>query len=40
MATLTTNLFHGTGETDHRLQVVAGTWPNDIDGAVVTVGPR
>lgn len=39
MATLTTNLFHGTGETDHRLQVVAGTWPNDIDGAVVIVGP-
>lgn len=39
MATLTTNLFRGTGETDHRLEVVAGTWPDDLDGAVVIVGP-
>ena len=39
MATLTANLFHGTGETDHRLEVVAGTWPADLTGAVVIVGP-
>ena len=39
MPTLTSNLFHGTGETDHRLQVVAGEWPTDMDGAVVIVGP-
>lgn len=39
MATLTSNLFRGTGETDHRLDVVAGHWPDDIEGAVVIVGP-
>ena len=39
MPTLTSNLFHGTGETDHRLEVVAGEWPTDMDGAVVIVGP-
>ena len=39
MATLTGNLFRGTGETDHRLSVIEGTWPDDIDGAVFIVGP-
>lgn len=39
MATLTTNLFRGTGETDHRLSVVEGTWPDDLHGAVFVVGP-
>ncbi len=39
MATLTTNLFRGTGETDHRLSVVEGTWPQDLSGALVIVGP-
>jgi carotenoid cleavage dioxygenase-like enzyme len=39
MATLTTNLFHGTGATDHRLEVVEGSWPTDLDGAVIVVGP-
>lgn len=39
MATLTGNLFRGTGETDHRLRVVEGTWPDDVDGAVYVVGP-
>lgn len=36
---LTTNLFHGTGETDHRLDVVEGHWPTDLDGAIFIVGP-
>ena len=40
MATLTTNLFHGQGERSHRLRVVAGTWPSDMDGSVVVVGPN
>lgn len=39
MATLTGNLFRGTGQTDHRLRVVEGAWPDDIDGAVFIVGP-
>lgn len=39
MATLTTNLFRGQGEADHRLRVVHGRWPDDVDGAVVVVGP-
>ncbi len=36
---LTTNLFRGGGETDHRLDVVEGHWPDDVDGAVHVVGP-
>lgn len=39
MATLTTNLFWGQGETDHRLEVVHGSWPGDVDGSVIVVGP-
>ncbi|MFN7151726.1 MAG: carotenoid oxygenase family protein, partial [Microthrixaceae bacterium] len=39
MATLTTNLFHGQGERDHRLEVVQGRWPDDVDGSVLVVGP-
>ena len=39
MATLTTNLFHGQGERDHRLEVVEGHWPDDVDGSVYVVGP-
>lgn len=36
---LTTNLFRGGGETDHRLDVVEGHWPSDLEGAVYVVGP-
>lgn len=39
MATLTTNLFWGQGERDHRLTVVEGHWPDDVEGAVYIVGP-
>ncbi len=39
MATLTTNLFWGQGERDHRLRVVEGHWPDDVDGAVFVAGP-
>lgn len=39
MATLTTNLFYGQGERGHRLRVTDGTWPTDIEGSVVVVGP-
>ncbi len=39
MATLTTNLFHGQGELDHALSVVAGAWPEDLHGTVFVVGP-
>ena len=39
MATLTTNLFHGQGERDHRLDVVEGRWPDDVEGSVLVVGP-
>lgn len=39
MPTLTGNLFGGSGETDHRLSVVDGAWPPDLDGAVFIVGP-
>lgn len=39
MPTLTRNLFRGTGEIDHRLDVVAGEWPDDLDGTVFVVGP-
>lgn len=39
MATLTTNLFRGQGERDHRLEVVEGYWPDDVEGDVYVVGP-
>lgn len=39
MATLTTNLFYGQGERSHRLRVIDGSWPTDMDGSVVVVGP-
>jgi len=39
MATLTKNLFWGQGARDHRLDVVDGHWPDDIDGSVYVVGP-
>ncbi len=39
MPTLTTNLFHGNGESDHRLEVVEGHWPTDVEGSVFIVGP-
>jgi len=39
MATLTHNLFWGRGPGDHRLDVVEGAWPDDMDGAVFVVGP-
>lgn len=39
MATLTTNLFRGQGPRDHRLDVVEGAWPADVEGAVFVVGP-
>ncbi len=37
--TLTRNLFTGSGPGDHRLDVVEGHWPDDLDGAVLIVGP-
>ena len=39
MPTLTGNLFRGSGEGDHRVSVVEGAWPDDMDGAVFVVGP-
>lgn len=39
MATLTRNLFRGQGERDHALDVIAGHWPEDIEGSVLVVGP-
>ena len=39
MATLTRNLFWGQGERSHRLEVVEGHWPDDVDGSVFVVGP-
>jgi all-trans-8'-apo-beta-carotenal 15,15'-oxygenase len=39
MATLTTNLFWGQGARDHRLDVIDGHWPEDLDGSVYVVGP-
>lgn len=39
MPTLTANLFNGSGEGDHHLEVVDGAWPDDLDGAVFIVGP-
>ncbi|MCX7621391.1 MAG: carotenoid oxygenase family protein [Acidimicrobiales bacterium] len=39
MATLTTNLFFGSGEGDHCLEVVEGRWPSDAAGWVFIVGP-
>jgi carotenoid cleavage dioxygenase-like enzyme len=39
MPTLTKNLFWGQGERQHRLDVVEGHWPTDMDGSVFVVGP-
>lgn len=39
MATLTTNLFWGRGDGDHRLEVLDGRWPTDMSGRVYIVGP-
>lgn len=39
MATLTRNLFWGQGERVHRLDVIDGHWPTDMEGAVFVVGP-
>ena len=39
MATLTKNLFRGQGERSHRLEVVEGHWPTDVEGSVFIVGP-
>lgn len=39
-APLTTNLFHSSGPGTHQLNVIAGTWPEDIDGDVLIVGPN
>lgn len=39
MATLTKNLFFGSGSRDYRLDVVEGSWPADADGYVFVVGP-
>lgn len=39
MPTVTGNLFRGRGETDHRLSIVDGTWPDDLDGTMIVVGP-
>ena len=39
MATLTDNLFRGSGDADHRLSVIEGAWPTDMEGSVFIVGP-
>ena len=39
MASITSNLFWGQGERDHRLDVIDGHWPNDMVGSVFVVGP-
>ena len=39
MATLTKNLFHGSGEGDWNLTVIDGTWPSDALGEVFVIGP-
>jgi carotenoid cleavage dioxygenase-like enzyme len=39
VATLTTNLFWGQGDRDHRLYVTEGHWPTDMVGSVFIVGP-
>lgn len=39
MATLTKNLFHGSGEGDWRLEVIDGEWPTDAFGDVFVIGP-
>ena len=38
-ASVTGNLFWGTGPGDHALDVIDGHWPTDIDGRVFIVGP-
>jgi all-trans-8'-apo-beta-carotenal 15,15'-oxygenase len=39
MTTLTTNLFRGHGEGSWELDIVEGTWPDDVGGDVFMVGP-
>ena len=39
MATMTGNLFRGTGPFSTALDVIEGHWPIDADGAVFIVGP-
>lgn len=39
MASLTTNLFRGSGPFSTRLDVVEGHWPTDLSGSVFVVGP-
>lgn len=39
MPTLTSNLFWGQGDRDHRLEVTSGHWPDDMAGSVFVVGP-
>ncbi len=39
MATLTKNLFYGSGTGEHRLKVLEGVWPRDIEGSAYVIGP-
>ena len=39
MPTFTERLFWGQGERSHRLEVVEGHWPDDVEGSVFVVGP-
>src|SRR5690606_17594518 len=36
---MTKNLFWGQGPGEHRLDVIDGRWPDDIDGSVFVIGP-
>lgn len=39
MPTLTQNLFYGEGSKSWELDVIEGTWPADLEGAVFIIGP-
>ncbi len=39
-AELTTNLFFGSGEGDHALEVIHGAWPDDLEGFAFIIGPN
>lgn len=39
MAEFTRNLFYGSGVGQHRLSVLQGAWPSDIDGSAYVIGP-
>ena len=39
MTQFTRNLFYGSGEGEHQLDVLAGQWPADIEGAAYVIGP-